>query len=166
MATTKTLTELVYDILNEANPNRVINALRLMKLGNMFTPRKVTFAALAAAAAHNITDAAHFAAATVVPAYPSTGPSAKLLLPAILAIISLRVTAGAAQPGARVPIDSGGAPAASATGIGGAPGGTAALSDDGTTITFEANVTAFVLEYIPRSDVDLTLVWEAISGNP
>ena len=31
-----------------------------------------------------------------------------------------------------------------------------ALSDDGTTLTFEAHVEDFVIEYIPRSDVDIT----------
>lgn len=155
MAGTKTLTELAYDILNEANPNRIFNVLRILKLGNMLTPRKVTFAALAAAAAHNITDAAHFAAAVVAPVYPTTGPSARVTLPPILAIITLRVTAGAAAAATRTPSDAGGTPTAAV----------ATLSDDGTTLTFEANVTGFVIEYIPRSEIDLTTIWEALTSN-
>lgn len=156
MATTKTQTISIADVLNEANLNRLIEALRKTKLGNMLTPRKVTFAALSAAAAHDITDAAHFAAATVAPAYPTTGPSARVTLPPILSVIALRVSAGGTS-GPYIVSDTG---ATAVTTTATYPG-TAKLSDDGKTITFlEATVTGFVLEYIPRADVDLTQAFE------
>jgi hypothetical protein len=42
----------------------------------------------------------------------------------------------------------------------------ALISDDGKTITFQAAVTAFVIEYIPRSSVDLTATNAALDGSP
>lgn len=143
MTTTKADT--IETTLNQADPNELPDAFRKMKLGQASTPRKVTFTGLASSAVQDITTAAAFAAAVAVPPFPA----GTTRLPAIGTVTALRVTAGTVL-GARVIIDSGGTPAASATGIGGAPGGSAALSDNGKTLTFEAVITAMVLEYIPR----------------
>jgi hypothetical protein len=132
MASTVTIPPTLQTKLDKAEPGNLADVLRQVKLGTMLTPRKKTLTALAAAAAHNITDAAH----------GSLAP--------ILKITALRVTAGAATAGARIITDS--AALAAAT--------VAALSDDGTTLTFEDTVTAFVLEYIPRSAVDMTALNE------
>jgi hypothetical protein len=56
------------------------------------------------------------------------------------------VTAGAAAAGVRTIADDTEAPSATL----------ATLSDDGTTLTFEANVTDVVVDYIPRSAVDMS----------
>lgn len=128
MATTVTKTESLKDALDQANPNRVADALAKAKLGTILTPLKKTYTGLASAAAHDLTDAAH-----------GSGPAA-------LSVATLRVTAGAAAAGARYMTDAGGT--ASST--------VALLSDDGKTITFEGTVTAFVIEYIPRSNTDMT----------
>lgn len=65
--------------------------------------------------------------------------------PPALAISTLRVVAGAAAAGGRKIVDAGGT----------ADANTCLLSDDGATLTFEANVTQLVVAYIPRSAVDL-----------
>lgn len=122
--------------LNAADPNELADIARKMKMGGMFTPRKVTFAGMAAAAAQDITSAANFALATSSPAQ-RTGTTR---LPPILSVIAVRVTAGAAAAGVRMIGDAGATPSATV----------AALSDDGKTLTFEGTVTGMVLEYIPR----------------
>lgn len=146
---TITRAETLERVLKQADPNRIPDALRKVDLGAMLTPRKVTFAALTAAAAVDITTAAAAAAATVAPALPSD----VLTLPAILSVTALRVTAvGTGATGARIVTDSGGtagAPGANGPGI-------ALLSDDGKTLTFEGTVTGFVLEYVPRPAIDPT----------
>lgn len=131
--------------LDKANPNTLADALRLVKLGHLLAPIKVTFAALSAAAAVDITTAASKAAATIVGITLESTEN----LPPIGVVRTLRVTAGAAQAGPRVVTDAGGTAAAGATGLGGAGGGVALISDDGKTLTFEGNVTGFVLEYYP-----------------
>lgn len=140
--TTTTRTETIQRALDAASPDDVADALR--KLGNFGKSKalvKVTFVGLTAAAAIDITTAAAKAAATIVGIDLDTGEN----LPPIGVPISARVTAGAATAGPRHITDVGGTP--------GAPGangpGIATLSDDGKTITFEGNVTAFVLLYQP-----------------
>lgn len=76
------------------------------------------------------------AANTVTLDPPAQGP----------ATVAARVTAGAAAAGPRLITDSGGTPDAT----------TATLSDDGTTLTFEADVTDVVVDYQPASSADLT----------
>lgn len=146
--TTATRNETLEAALNTATPGRLADALAKVALGTMLAPRKVTFAGLTADAAQNITTAANYALATVSPAMPG----GTLVLPAILSVISCRVTAGAAAAGPRAVTDSGGAA--------GAPGangpGIALLSDDGKTLTFEGAVTGFVLEYVPRPASDMS----------
>jgi len=64
-----------------------------------------------------------------------------ILSPPALLVGTCRVVSGAAAAGARTMSDMGDTPTATV----------ATLSDDGTTITFEAGVTEAVVEYIPRS---------------
>jgi hypothetical protein len=140
MTTTKVNT--TERLLNNVVAGITADALDKVGLGTMLTPRKVTFVGLASAAAQDITTAAAAAAATVVPALLSE----QLTLGAVLVPIAIRVTAGAAAAGVRTVGDSGAT--ASATVV--------KLSDDGKTLTFEAAVTAFVIEYLPRPVTDLT----------
>ena len=145
MTTTKTST--IQQALSQANPNTIADALKLVDLGKMFPVIKVTVAGLTAAASVDLTSAAVKAAATIV------GINALVdgeYLPAIGSLLSLRVTAGAAAAGERMISDVGGT--ASAT--------LATLSDDGTTLLFEANVTGFVLVYSARPAVAVTGVFE------
>lgn len=132
--TTTTQVKTIAGALDEANPNQVADALRKVKLGSVLTPNIQTFTGLTAAAAHDITDDEHGN------------------LTAILVPVNCRVTAGAAAAGNRYLGDAGATPAApGANGV-----GICSLSADGTTITFEGNVTAFVLTYVPRSEEDIT----------
>lgn len=137
--------------LNDANPNLLATLLQQVKLGKMLDPVKVTFAGLTASAAIDITTAASRTGATINQGLE--GIAAGEALPPIQMVKTLRVTAvGTGALGARVVTDAGG----TATVAAGNHPGIALLSDDGKTITFEGTVTGFVLEYMPRSEVDLT----------
>jgi len=134
--------------LDRASPGDVSDALRMVGLGRLLDPVKVTVAGLTAAAAVDVTAIPR---ALVTINQGLKGLAAGEALPAILAVTALRVTAvGAGALGPRVATDVGGTP--------GAPGATgpgiATISDDGKTLTFEGTITGFVLEYIPRSKVD------------
>ncbi len=134
--------------MNKANPNNLADLIRAMKFGNFAQLVKVTFAALTAAAAIDITTAAAKAAATISGITLATGEN----LPPIRNVVGLRVTAvGTGATGPRVVVDSGGTPIAPNT-----YAGHATLSDDGKTLTFEGTVTGFVLLYEPQSAIDLT----------
>jgi len=124
--------------LNNALPPTLPDAMRSGQIGYALSPVKVTLVGLASATSFDITTAAVKAAATIVGIDPALPAGTNL--PAIGHISSVRVTAGAAAAGPRQMTDVGGT--ASAT--------VATVSDDGTTITFEAGVTAFVLSYFPR----------------
>jgi hypothetical protein len=143
-------------ILNRANINQIDRVFRKMRLGNMLGAVKVTFAGLAGAASHDITTAASLAGATIV----GLDREATDSLPAIRVVKTLRVTAAGTNSarGSYVMTDVAGTiiSPADSTAI-----GLARISDDGKTLTFPtADVTAFILEYEPRSESDLsTLVW-------
>lgn len=145
---TTTKTDTLEETLRRADPDVLADALRKMDLALMFTPRKVTFAAMTSAAAQNITSTANFSKATVAPAFSTV----RTTLPPILQVITLRVTAGTLAVGPAIVTDAGG----TATAIGAGSAHVALLSDDGTTLTFQAAVTGMVLEYIPRSSIDMT----------
>lgn len=124
--------------IDQANPNRIADALRLLKLGQMLTPR--TSKIMGAAAVKIALD------------------------PPALAITSVRVVnpgAGTAVSGGYIVQDAGGA----AVDDGGAPNkpGTCLLADDGSTLEF-ATALALVdyaeVCYIPRSDTDITAAFE------
>lgn len=146
MTTTKTAT--LQEVLEEANPNTLADAMRKVG-GKKFATVKVTVAALVAAASFDITSAAFKAAITSLLGITlENGEN----LPPIGNVATLRVTAGAAAAGHRDVTDVGGTPAATI----------ATISDDGKTLTFEANVTAFVLTYEPREATALTDVFAPV----
>ena len=127
MAATATSPDTLLKVLDRGKAGEWEGAAQLAKLGSILSPVSKTYVGLASAAAHNITDVAHGSAV------------------AILAPISVRVTAGAAAAGVRLIGDAAATPSATV----------AALSADGKTLTFEAGVTAFVLVYLQRASVAL-----------
>jgi len=149
MAVTATQVTTTQAVLDKADPDRHADAIGKANLGTMMTPLKRTFTGLTSSATQNLT--------TIDGTGEVVGSSNPKRLPA-LSVTTLRVTAGAATAGARVVTDAGGAA--------GAPGangpGVALLSDDGSTLTFEAAVTGFVAEYIPRAAVDMTARFEIV----
>jgi len=143
---TTSVVDTVQAELDKADPNTLADVLRLVKLGTMVTPLKRTFTGLTSATAFDLT------------AIDGTGETAGATNPARLALLdcrTLRVTAGAATAGPRTLTDSGG--------TAGAPGangpGVVVISDDGKTLTFEAGVTGFVIEYVPRAATNMTAQW-------
>jgi hypothetical protein len=133
---TTTFKETLKSALDEASLGKIADVLAQMDLGTMLTPKKVTLTGLTGAT-HDITDAAH-------------GRN-----PAILAVVALRVTAATTGTavGSYGITDAAGTVVSPATS---AAMGIAKLSDDGKTLTFAtADVTAFVIEYIPRPAVDM-----------
>lgn len=134
--------------LNETNLNRLAEALAKIKAGNAASKIKVTFASLTSSATIDITTAASKAAGTISGITLATGEN----LPPIGQVVALRVTAGTATAGDRHVSDVGGT--AAAPHAAGVPG-IATLSDDGTTLVFEAAVTGFVLVYYPAPYVAL-----------
>jgi len=153
MPVTATKNDTLQQALDRASPDQLADALRRIALAKVLDPVKVTFVGLASAAAQNITTAAARAAATINQGLKSLG--ATDLLPAILEVGTLRVTAGTLAAGPAIVTDSGGTP----TAIGAGTAHVATLSDDGTTLTFQAAVTAFVLEYVPRSSTDFATLF-------
>lgn len=142
MAVTTTKTDSVANAMNTGNPASIANAIEQMKLGRMLTPQKWTTVGLTSASAFDLTTAAVAAAATAGPSTSALATGERLQAALSAAGVAVRVTAGAAAAGPRIVTDSGGTPSATV----------ATLSADGKTITFEAGVTAFVIEYIPRSE--------------
>lgn len=136
--TTATKAATVQQVLDDANPQNVADALRMMKLGTILTPLKRTFTGLTAAASFDLTE--------IDGTGETTGDSNPNRL-AALCINTLRVTAvGTGSTGTRFVSDTGGT--ASSTVV--------KISDDGKTVTFEGTVTAFVIQYIPRPQVAMT----------
>lgn len=129
--------------LNSGNPSAIAMAMSQIQAGKMACNVKVVCTGLTSATSFDITSAAVLAAATVTGLKLDPGE----LLPPIGTILSLRVTAGAAAAGHRNVTDVGGTAAATL----------ATVSDDGKTLTFEAGVTAFVLQYRPRAAVALNV---------
>ena len=153
--TTTTADKFIQQVLNEANLNLLATAFRKMKIGNTMAPVKVTFTGLTAAPAIDITTLASKNAASIVGLDRETSD----LLPPIQCVKTLRVTASgtASTVGSYGVSDAGGTAVTAATS---SVMGVALLSDDGKTLTFPTTITAFVLEYVPRSAVDLaTTKW-------
>lgn len=140
MSTTKPRT--VRDVLDLANPQDIADALRKLRLGTMARPLKRTFTGLTAAAAFDL---------TAIDGTGETAGAGNTNRLAALAVVALRVTAettGTDATGSYAIGDTGATPLnpTNSTVV-----GLATLSDDGKTITFaSADVTAFVIEYIPR----------------
>lgn len=144
---TTTVASTLRSALDQARPGQTDDMFRLMKLGTMLAPMKRTFTGLTAAAFFDLTE------------IDGTGEVVGVSNPnrtAALVVGTLRVVAGAAAAGARLTTDEGGTPSATV----------ATISDDGKTVTFEADVTGFVIEYIPRSAVDMLAAQPAFDGAP
>lgn len=141
MTTTKANS--LQSVLDQGIVAELADALALMKFGTMLTPLKRTFTGLTSGTTFDLT------------AIDGTGETAganNVKRLAALAISALRITAGAANHSPCLVTDVGGTPTDTAT------ISVATLSDDGKTLVFGAAVTGFVIEYIPRSSVDMTTV--------
>lgn len=151
---TTTANKTMQQVLNGANLNWLPTLLQMMKLGNMLSPVKVSVTGLTAAAAIDITTMTFRDAATISGLDRANAD----LLPQILTVKTLRVTASVTpnSVGSYGVSDAGGT-AVSPTA--GANMGIALLSDDGRTLTFPTTVTAFVIEYMPRSETALSAVF-------
>jgi len=152
MSVTLTTPETVGQLANRANPNQIADILHKMQLATMMDPVKITVAGIAALAAIDLTALKKGDGFTTI----NSGLAEWIAgqgLPAILAIKSLRVTASftANTVGSYVVTDDGGT---GLTPTAGANVGIAKLSDDGKTLTFLTTITGFVIEYIPRAQVD------------
>jgi hypothetical protein len=152
MSVTATSTATVKSTLDQADPNKVSDALRKVKLGTCLTPLKRVFASLTAAASFDL---------TLIDGTGETSGIANTNRMACLCLGYLRVdasgTAGSVgnyivgPPTSTLLIPPGGANAAV---------GVARLSDDGKTITFPNTITGFTISYIPRSYTDMTSAFE------
>lgn len=144
---TKTFTPTLQQQLNKANPNNVADLLRQVALGDILAGFKRTFTGLTAAGTFDLT------------AIDGTGETVGVGNPnrrALLALKSLRVTAAttATTVGSYGLTDSGGNTVTAATHT---VLGICLISDDGKSITFPtADVTAFVIEYVPAALVPAT----------
>ena len=128
--TTATEKLTIQGALNEANPGRAWAAVQKAKLGDALTglQKTITIPSGTTAVLTDIDDP----------------DDASKKLPAALVIGSLRVSTGTAT-GDRQITDAGGTPSTTV----------ASLSDDGKTITFEAAITVFVINYIPKEDLSV-----------
>lgn len=140
--TTTTRTETLQRVADQGNLNTMGDVARLQKAGHMACVIKATVTGATSTTIQVITDLIGVANVTVAGIDLDDGEA----LPAIQLISSCRVTAGSASATLRQVADSG----ASAT------TSNVLLSDDGTTLTFEAAVTGFILVYTARSFTDMT----------
>ena len=146
MTTTKTAT--LRRVLNDADPTKIADALRLLRFGNRQVNIMVVAASLTAAASFDVTTAAFLAKCTVTGITLDTGEN----LSAIMNLHTLRVTASgtAASVGTYIVSDASGTPTLP-TGGASAGVGIATISADGKTLTFPNTVTAFTFSYQSRS---------------
>ena len=128
-------------VLNEANPNDNDAALAQLDLGTVFAPLKRTFTGLTAAAAFDLT--------LIDGTGETAGAANPNRIPANI-VRTLRVTASgtAATVGAYFVTDAAGTAVSAATS---GAAGIALISDDGKTVTFPTTITAFIVEYMPRT---------------
>lgn len=117
--------------LEQLNPNNAPDALRKLHLGLREEGVKVTVTASAQVPTGRT--------GTIESPLVTVALAVATFNPPIAAIKALRVTAGAAA-GGRLILDAAGTPTTTA----------ATISDDGSTLTFEATVTGLVISYIPR----------------
>lgn len=140
------------EVLNRVNLSEFDAALRGTKPGDRMSVIKAVFAGLTAAATYNITTAAMKALATITGINLATDEN----LPALGYLLTLRVVSATTGTvvGTYILTDIAGTVLTPATS---SAVGIARISDDGTTLTFaSADVTAFTIEYSPRSPVSLT----------
>lgn len=146
--------------LNKGNAGKLPTLLQKMKIGNVLGGAvKVVATGLSPAASFDITTSAVRTASTIT----GLDRESTDALPPIMAVKTLRVTAsGTANSVGTYAVGDSGSTALSPTA--GANVGLALISDDGKTLTFPTAVTAFVLEYIPRSAVDLATTYYPAVG--
>jgi len=138
---TSTKTISLQAVLDRANPNDLAPALQQLLLGTKFAPLKRTFTGLTAAASFDLT--------TIDGTGETVGAGNVNRLPVDI-VRTLRCTAsGTANSVGSYGVSDAAGTAVSPTA--GANMGIALLSDDGKTITFPTTVTAFVIEYMPRT---------------
>lgn len=136
-------------LLNRSDPNDTADLLASVKVGNALSVVKATFTGLTSLAAQDITNDDHKANAVVVGLSPALADGANL--PPIGQVLSLRSTAGTLNTGPAIVTDAAGTP----TDIALLAAGIVTISDDGKTLTFDAAVTAYVIQYNPRAE-DIT----------
>ncbi len=166
--TTRMHADTLADELNKGNLNTLGDVLKQLALGRCLQKVKAVITGMTATAAPDITSATVLdgATITITPTQPDTKDGTPLLtkLPPILMGTFVRVTASgtAASVGTYLLADSAATPllppggASTAVGI-------AALSADGTTITFPNTITAMILEYVPRPLTAMTSDYAPIS---
>jgi hypothetical protein len=151
--TTTTKNKTLREALNQAQLNELTNLLAGVKLGDICSPIKVVMTG-GALTAYDITTAAFKALSTITGITLQTGEN----LPPIGHLLTLRVTAATTggTVGSYMLTDASGTALTAGTS---SVVGLAKISDDGKTLTFvSADVTAFVLEYLPRAACDLTAI--------
>lgn len=153
---TTTAAKTLQTMLDKGDPALVGTAAAKMKLGTMLTPLKRTFTGLTAAAAFDL---------TAIDGTGETEGAANTKRLAALLVGPVRVTASgtANSVGAYLVTDTGGTPTSPTAST---VAGIATISDDGKTITFPTTVTAFTIQYIPRSYTDMTESDGALGGAP
>jgi len=152
MAATTTLLNKTRDVLDKADPGKVSDVFRNMKLGTMLAPLKRVFTGLTAAASFDL---------TAIDGTGETAGAANQARTAVLNLNYLRVDASGTAasvgnyivgpPTSTLLVPPGGANVAV---------GVARISDDGKTITFPNTITGFTISYIPRSAVDVEAKFE------
>lgn len=141
-------------VLNSGKPAQLADAAKVMQLGTMLTPLKRAFTGLTSGTVFDLT--------AIDATGETAGASNPLRLPA-LCVNTLRVVTGSTGVGAYIVTDAGGTAVTAATST---VVGIALLSDDGKTLTFPVALTAFTIEYIPRSTVDMNAAQAAFDGAP
>ena len=141
MTTTTTREETVQSTLNKSDLTDTADLLAHVDAGYALSVVEATVVGAVSAAAQDITSEDTLTNATVVGISPALSVADGARLPAAGLVSSLRVTAGAAAAGIRQIGDAAATPSATL----------ATLSTDGTTLTFEAAVTGYVLVYQPRA---------------
>lgn len=137
MPTTTTIERTLKQVLDDANPQDIADALRAIRLGTTLRPLKRTFTGLTSSATQNL---------TLIDGTGETAGLANANRLAALCVATLRVTAGTLAAGAALVTDTGGTPLA----IGTTNNHVVTISDDGKILTFQAAVTGFVITYVPR----------------
>lgn len=124
MSTTATEVETIKKALNQADPNKLPDAVRRIELGDMLTAVEETIAVSPAATTLNL-------------------ESLSSVEKGALLVQSVEVLAGAAAAGVRIIGPSTATPSATVV----------RLSTDGKTLTFEANVTSVRVRFLPAPAV-------------
>jgi hypothetical protein len=142
--------------LDDAHPSRIDNAINQLDIGTSMRKIRATIAAATSSATPDITA---IPAAKITINEGPAGVRASGILPPIGLVRSLRVTAGTLAAGPAIIIDAGG----TATAIGAGTAHGVLLGTDDKTLTFQAAVTGFVIEYFAKPGSYLSGgVWKGI----